>query len=155
MERGCDPTILTEPGRPLPTFLHYCQRYEIEELKREAEMAAAAAAGGDGGGGGGGAPPPSDARAPWLFSKYQVPDEILHCPAGSETAAGGAVAPSAGQRPSKRMKLTDAGFLPEPPLGLTATTQKQLRSIFGHCVATRATNQAARDYRKWFCSAAH
>ena len=139
MERGCDPTILTEPGRPLPTFLHYCQHYEIDELKR------AAADGGAGDGGG----------APWLFSKYQVPDEILHCPAGSEAAEGGATASSAGKSSNKRMKLADDGFLPEPPLDVKATTKNQLRNIFSHCVATRATNQAARDYRKWFCSATH
>ena len=33
LDRGCDPAILTDPNYNLPTFLHYCQRYEIEELK--------------------------------------------------------------------------------------------------------------------------
>ena len=28
MDRGCDPSILTDPDFELPSFLHYCQRYE-------------------------------------------------------------------------------------------------------------------------------
>ena len=50
MDRGCDPAILTDPEYNLPTFLHYCQRYEIEELK-----SAAAQQGLGGGGSNGGA----------------------------------------------------------------------------------------------------
>jgi len=36
-----------------------------------------------------------------------------------------------------------------------ASSKTSLRNIFSHCVATRATNQAARDYRRWFCDADH
>ena len=38
MNRGCDRTILTDAAFQLPTFLHYCQRYEIEELKKNANQ---------------------------------------------------------------------------------------------------------------------
>ena len=36
-----------------------------------------------------------------------------------------------------------------------ATKKANLRNIFAHCAATRATNQAAKDYRRWFCEVEH
>lgn len=145
MDRGCDPTILTDPSFRLPTFLHYCQRYEIENLKAEA------LAQGFGGSGANQNSGPTDARGSyWMYTKYQVPDEILHCPAGS-TAAEGVKAPA--KRSKGNMKLVGDGFLPEPSPLLVANSRKDLRGIFSHCAATRATNQAARDYRRWFCDA--
>ena len=143
MDRGCDPATLAGDA-PLPTFLHYCQSYEIAQLK------AAALAEGVGGRGPNGNEGTDERGAFWLFSKYQVPDEILHCPA----ADGGAAADGApASKKKKNMKLDALGFLPEPPHDLEATTTKELRHIFSHCVATRQTNQAARDYRRWFCGA--
>lgn len=162
MDRGCDPSILTDPDFELPSFLHYCQRYEIDELKAEA---AKSGLGGSGANGNDGA---TDERgAFWMYTKYQVPDEILHCPAGSraleggDAEGGGADADAANtkkkkQKPSnKKLKLDAEGFLPEPPTHLVATKKAHLRNIFAHCAATRATNQAARDYRRWFCEADH
>ena len=146
MDRGCNPATLTDEQYQLPTFLHYCQSYEIQALKK---AAIAEGVGGQGKKGNEG----TDARgAFWLFSKYQVPDEILHCPAGSE-AADGAEERAPKRRGGKNMKLVD-GFLPEPPFDVKATTRAELRHTFAHCTATRKTNQAARDYRKWFCSKA-
>jgi hypothetical protein len=51
------------------------------------------------------------------------------------------------------MKLVGAEqLLPEPQQDLRAAARKpNLRNIFAHCAATRATNQAAKDYRRWFC----
>jgi len=55
------------------------------------------------------------------------------------------------------MQLGADGFLPEPPhfVDTNGGAKQKLRNTFCHCVATRATNQAARDYRKWFCEAQH
>lgn len=123
MDRGCDPAILEENYR-LPTFLHYCQTYIHPDL---------------------------DTSTGNLFSKYQVPDEILACPAGSEAAEG--VDGSAAKKKHKKgsMVLDPDGFLPEPDVHTIAADKKALRNIFAHCFATRGTNQAARDYRSWFC----
>ena len=56
------------------------------------------------------------------------------------------------------MKLAGDGFLPEPPttvdLGDRAGVAA-LRNVFSFCVATRRTNLAARDYRRWFCEKQH
>ena len=82
-----------------------------------------------------------------------MPDEILHCPEGSAAAEGGAAKQS--KKKSGKMKLGEDGFLPEPPLDLRAKSKGSLRNMFSHCQATRMTNQAARDYRKWFCSVEH
>lgn len=117
MDRGCDPTILTEEF-PLPTFLHYCQGYKHPGIM----------------------PNPG-----FLFSKYSVPDVILECPAENE-----------GNQKEKRkgngkMMLDEKGFLPEPDIHSVASTKRDLRNIFAHCLATRGTNQAVRDYRSWFC----
>ena len=147
MDRGCDPATLADGAAPLPTFLHYCQSYEIAQLK------AAALAEGVGGRGPNGNEGTDERGAFWLFSKYQVPDEILHCPAADGAAADGAASAPAASKKKKNMKLDARGFLPEPPRDLAATTTKELRHIFSHCVATRQTNQAARDYRRWFCGA--
>jgi len=149
-DRGCSLGIFNDSSKPLPFFLHYCQRYEIESLKTEAlnrakgDAAAAAAAGAD-----------------WMFSKYQVPDAILACPAkepsnpmaqpaeSSETAQP----ESKSKKPPKKfkMRLTSEGLLPEPPTTLRANGVKDLRNVLSHCTASRATNRAALDYRKWFC----
>ena len=160
MDRGCDPAILTDPEYNLPTFLHYCQRYEIEELK------SAAAQQGLGGGGSNGNDGTTDERgAFWMYTKYQVPDEILHCPAGSRALEGGGDGGDAAigvKKPpkkkgggGKKLKLDKEGFLPEPPPHLVAAKKAHLRNIFAHCAATRATNQAAKDYRRWFCEVEH
>ena len=82
----------------------------------------------------------------FLFSKYSVPDGILECPATE----------SEGDRKKRRkgngkMILDDRGFLPEPDIHSVASTTRDLRNIFAHCLATRGTNQAVRDYRSWFC----
>lgn len=121
MDRGCDPEILNE-DYPLPTFLHYCQTYIHPSI----------------------GPGPGS-----LFSKYQVPDAILDCPAGSKAADGGG---NKKKRKGGGMVLDSDGFLPEPDVHSVANTKKELRHIFSHCFATRGTNQAARDYRSWFCS---
>lgn len=116
---------------PLPTFLHYCQRYEHT------------------------AKPPYDESA-WIFSKYQVPDAILQCPAGEENLEDGA--PPRKKAGRLRMRLDDAGFLPEPPTTVDAhllsggSGRAKLRNMFSFCAATRLTNLAARDYRRWFCA---
>ena len=79
-----------------------------------------------------------------------MPDEILACPAGSAAVDGGAARPKS--RDKKRMKLDAAGFLPEPPAESDAAgSTKTKRNLFSFCTATRATNRAARDYRRWFC----
>eukprot|EP00613_Pedinella_sp_CCMP2098_P022131 CAMPEP_0171688796 /NCGR_PEP_ID=MMETSP0991-20121206/4101_1 /TAXON_ID=483369 /ORGANISM="non described non described, Strain CCMP2098" /LENGTH=573 /DNA_ID=CAMNT_0012276791 /DNA_START=28 /DNA_END=1749 /DNA_ORIENTATION=+ len=149
MDKGCDPAILQDPQYPLPTFLHYCQRYEIAQLKN------AATAAGLGGQGQHGNSDVGDLRgAHWMFTKYQVPDEILQCPAGSQASEG--VKSIGGNKASaSKMKLGPDGLLPEPPIHIKATSKSELRSVFSHCLATRATNQAAKDYRKWFCNAKH
>ena len=109
---------------------HYCQRYEHVEK------------------------PPYD-ESNWIYSKYQVPDEILHCPAGTHDLEG--------ERPKKkaarqRMRLDADGFLPEPSATvdaavLTGTSGRaRLRHVWAFCAATRRTNLAARDYRRWFCA---
>jgi hypothetical protein len=135
MDRGCDPTVLTQtnPQYRLPTFLHYCQTYRVQDFE----------AGNTG-------------EAPnFKYSKYAVPDEILHCPAGSKALEGGE------SKPAKKgndggMRLAADGFLPEPPTAVDSRgSKKELRNIFMNCVSTRATNQAARDYRRWFCEVSH
>ena len=139
MHRGCDPTVLTQkdPEYQLPTFLHYCQTFRIPELE--------------------GAYNSHPGVAPnWKYSKYAVPDGILHCPAGSKALEGGGE-----QRKSKKltggtMALDENGFLPDLPTTIDAhDSKKALRNIFATCVATRATNQAAKDYRRWFCDIEH
>ena len=84
-----------------------------------------------------------------------MPDEILHCPAGTEAADGIAGIGAGGGGKERKLKLTKKGFLPEPPTDLKAKSKAELRNTFSHCTATRATNQAARDYRRWFCEAKH
>ena len=127
-DRPCDPAVLADPDYPPPFFLHYCQRYEHTE-------------------------PPPYADTKWIYSKYQVPDEILACPAGSAAVDGGAAPPRS--RDKKRMKLDANGFLPEPGTDANARgSTKTKRDLFSFCVATRATNAAARDYRRWFCEEA-
>jgi len=122
MDRGCDPSLLTDMSTPLPTFLHYCQTYRHPDLTASHSPGS-------------------------LFSKYQVPADILTCPEGSETVEGG-------KRKSKPTKMTldSNGFLPEPDIHTVAKTRDDLRHTFSHCFATRGTNRAARDYRRWFCS---
>jgi len=150
LDKACDPSILTDPEYPMPTFLHYCQRYEIEELKEKAEAAGyntnlrGQSKNADSEG-------LSDPRgAYWMFTKYQVPDEILQCPKGSK---GADTTLPGNKKKTTNMKLGPDGLLPEPPIDLKANTKKSLRSIFSHCSATRATNQAAKDFRRWFCNA--
>ena len=128
-DRACDPTLLDDASVPLPFFLHYCQRYTHVDK------------------------PPYD-DTDWIFSKYQVPDEILQCPAGS---AAKDAAPSRSKE-KKRMKLAGDGFLPEPPTTVDFGDRADvaaLRNVFSFCVATRRTNLAARDYRRWFCEKQH
>ena len=130
-ERACDPTLLDDEAHRLPFFLHYCQRYEHVDK-----------------------PPYADTA--WIFSKYQVPDEILQCPAGSASLedAPRAAKKQGGDR--KRMKLADDGFLPEPPVAVDyPESTKTKRNVFSFCIATRRTNLAARDYRRWFCEQSH
>lgn len=148
LDKACDPSILTDPQFEMPTFLHYCQRYEIEELKKSSEAAGyntnLRGKKGDSEG-------VSDPRgAHWMFTKYQVPDEILQCPEGSKGADG--IQGMGSAKKATNMKLGVDGLLPEPPVNLKAESKKSLRNIFSHCSATRATNQAAKDYRRWFCT---
>ena len=122
---------MTDDSLKLPHFLHYCQRYEHVDK-----------------------PPYADTA--WIFSKYQVPDEILQCPAGSASLedAPRAAKKQGGDR--KRMKLADDGFLPEPPVAVDyPESTKTKRNVFSFCIATRRTNLAARDYRRWFCEQSH
>jgi len=135
MDRGCDPSAVTSSEFRLPNFLHYCQTYKIPEFQASHEA--------------------NPGMAPnWKYSKYQVPDEILHCPAGSKAFEGGETKKSKGKAPGN-MHLGPDGFLPDPPTVVKADSATQLRNNFMNCVATRGTNQAARDYRKWFCEADH
>jgi len=149
-DKGCSLDIFDDPSKPLPFFLHYCQRYEIESLKTEAlnrangDPAAAAAAGAD-----------------WMFSKYQVPDPILACPAKDPAEEADSSSSTAADQPAGKkkkppkkfkMRLTSEGLLPEPPTNLRANGVKDLRNVFSHCTASRATNRAALDYRQWFCN---
>ncbi len=86
--RACDPTLLDDEAYRLPFFLHYCQRYEHTEK------------------------PPYD-ESYWIYSKYQVPDGILDCPAGTHALEG--ARPKKNAAPAKqRMRLDEDGFLPEP-----------------------------------------
>jgi hypothetical protein len=136
LHRGCDPTVLTQtnPTLQLPTFLHYCQTYTIKSFQENFNK--------------------NPGIAPnWKYSKYQVPDEILHCPAGSKAAEGGETKQKNGG--SGDMKLDSDGFLPDPPSQVNASNINELRHIFSNCVATRLTNQAAKDYRRWFCEVSH
>lgn len=141
IDRGCDPTVLTQktPEYPLPTFLHYCQGYWLKEFK--------------------GVKSNSGTIPNAQYSKYQVPDEILQCPKGSKALEGGESKmndKSDKKRKSGGMVLNEEGFLPEPPNSIDAKGSLiELRHIFSNCVATRATNQAARDFRKWFCEVSH
>jgi hypothetical protein len=134
-DRGCDPTIVSDSSYPLPTFLHYCQGYTVEDFRA------------------GHASQPGVAPN-WKYTKYQVPDAILDCPAGSKALEGG-------EKKKKRnaggiMHLTAEGFLPDPPTSVSAHgSLKEFRNIFSNCVATRSTNQAAVDYRRWFCEVSH
>ena len=123
-DRACDPHLLTE-NYPLPTFLHYCQSYVHPDL---------------------------DSSQGSLFSKYQVPDEILACPSGSQTVEGGMDENRKKHNKKGNMVLDIDGLLPEPNVHTIAKNKIAQRNIFAHCFATRGTNQAARDYRLWFCS---
>ena len=140
MHRGCDPTIITQtnPQYPLPTFLHYCQSYHLPNL--DTKM------------GEGSVDVPN-------FSKYGVPDHILDCPIGSKALEGeGKLDNINNKRKHKAsgMHLGSNGLLPEPPVSIDAEGKRdQLRHIFMNCAATRFTNQAALDYRKWFCEVKH
>ena len=137
-DRGCDPSILTQfdPAYPLPTFLHYCQGYMVQDFK-------------DGHTNHPGVAPN------WKYTKYQVPDGILDCPVGSKALEG----KEAVRRKKKKegiMHLNSDGFLPEPPISVDSHGNvKEFRNIFMNCAATRATNQAAKDYRRWFCEVSH
>lgn len=143
----CDPDILSQSApKPyqLPTFMHYCQNYNVKDFKNKDVS-------GD-----------KDTNTPdrlegpnWSYSKYQVPDEILHCPKGSKAYAGGEQR-ERGKKKTYGMHLGADGFLPEPPVRVdTHGSVAELRNAFSNCVSTRATNQAARDYRRWFCEATH
>lgn len=107
---------------PLPVFLHYCQSYRHPRIS----------------------PNPG-----FIFSKYAVPDAILDCPADVDPN-------SANQRRRQggggKMVLDSSGLLPEPDVRSIANNKNELRHIFAHCFATRGTNQAARDFRSWFCA---
>lgn len=130
-DRGCDPSIITDPDYKLPTFLHYCQTYKINDFGQEEFTT-------------------SNETPNNIYSKYQVPNEILDCPAGSKALDGGAGIPP--KRGGSNMHLGSNGLLPDPPHHVSSNGKtKELRNIFSNCVATRATNQAASDYRKWFC----
>ena len=90
--------------------------------------------------------------------RYQVPDEILDCPLGVDKTASHQQDQQHSMQKTKKKKKTknlklvgNDRLLPEPPDNLTTVTRSDLRNIFAHCAATRATNQAARDYRRWFC----
>lgn len=125
MDRGCDPLILHD-GFQLPTFLHYCQTYNHPDLG------------------------PNEGAQ---FSKYQVPDEILSCPDDEEDVEAD-VSSGGSKKMNKKnsaMFLDQDGFLQEPDIHTIASDIKGLRNIFAHCFSTRGTNQAARDYRTWFC----
>ena len=61
----------------------------------------------------------------WLFSKYQVPDEILHCPGDGGVTAASAPPPASRQK-VKNMRLTADGFLPEAPVDVVAETTSEL-----------------------------
>ena len=137
MDRGCDPTILSDPAYFLPNFLHYCQTYRIKEFENGLYPGIN-----------------GDNKPNKLYSKYQVPNDILNCPAGSKAAEGGAGIPT--RKGGGGMHLGNDGYLPEPPHHIDAHNNlENLRNIFSACVATRATNQAARDYRHWFCEKSH
>lgn len=75
-DKGCDPAVVADVRRPLPTFLHSCQTYEISSLKAAALRGGVAAGGGAHGNAG-----TTDARgAYWMFSKYQVNGRsAYHC----------------------------------------------------------------------------
>jgi hypothetical protein len=136
MDRACDPTVLTDPAYNLPFFLHYCQAYKINEFQQNSR-------GHD-----------KDNHPNFLYSKYQVPNEILDCPAGSKAKEGGASIPR--KSGGSGMHLGVDGYLPDPPHVVDAHgSVTEHRNIFSNCVATRATNQAARDYRHWFCEKSH
>ena len=125
-DRRCDPRLVQDASLRLPFFLHYCQRYQINNMKGQPGH---------------------------MFSKYQVPDEILDCPnPGSESGSTKTHQANNKPGPKKNMWLDADGFLPEPPNTTQATSTSDLRHVFSNCVATRATNRAARDYRKWFCN---
>jgi hypothetical protein len=136
-DSACDPAVLTQtdPKYPLPTFLHYCQGYPVKQWEAEHKEHPGVA--------------PN-----WKFTKYQVPNDILECPAGSKALEGG-------ETPHKKktrgiMHLNAEGFLPEPPTNVNAQgSVTEFRNIFSNCVATRGTNQAAVDYRRWFCEVSH
>ena len=143
LDRGCDPTVLTqsEPKYELPFWLHYCQTYHVKDFQAMNKENL-------------------QNQPNFRFSKYAVPDEILHCPTGSKALEGGEVKEvEKGGKVKKgggSMHLGEDGFLPEPPTLVSAHGSiPQLRHNFANCVATRATNQAARDYRRWFCEAQH
>ena len=86
-----------------------------------------------------------------------MPDGILDCPAGTHALEG--ARPKKNAAPAKqRMRLDEDGFLPEPSAtvdaaALTGTSGRaRLRNVWAFCAATRRTNLAARDYRRWFCA---
>ena len=140
MDRGCNPATLTDEQYQLPTFLHYCQSYEIQALKK---AAIAEGVGGQGKKGNEG----TDARAFWLFSKYQVPiDPALSCGQRGGRRCRGARK----RRGGKNMKLVEAFC--RNPVDVKRHTRRTSPHL-AHCTATRKTNQAAH-YRKWFVQVA-
>ena len=73
-----------------------------------------------------------------------MPDEILHCPAGTHDLEG--------ERPKKkaarqRMRLDADGFLPEPSATVDASV---LTGTSGRAESPDVAQ--ARDYRRWFCA---
>ena len=57
-----------------------------------------------------------------------------------------------GKKTTNMRLVGEEQLLPVPSPNLAAAKAKpNLRNIFAHCMATMATNQAARDYRRWFC----
>ena len=135
MDRGCDPTVLSDPEYPLPNFMHYCQGYPVKDFEEAHKTQPGVA--------------PN-----WKYTKYQVPNAILDCPAGSKALQGGES--SKKKKKEGIMHLNSDGFLPEPPVHVDAhNDKKEFRRIFSNCVSTRATNQAAVDFRRWFCEVAH
>jgi hypothetical protein len=69
MNRGCDRTILTDAAFQLPIFLHYCQRYEIEELKKKANQGMHKEPLSMAGGGNNGNRVEGERGAFWMFTK--------------------------------------------------------------------------------------
>ena len=141
-DRGCDPSLVTQkdPEYNLPTFLHYCQTYIVKDFQD------------------GFLKNPGN-EPNYKYSKYQVPNDILQCPEGSKALEGGESKSkkSNNNKNTAVMLLNEkTGLLPEPPIHVNSYNKvMELRNIFMNCVATRSTNQAAKDFRKWFCEVSH